>query len=450
MLYDFRFFETPPASDPVNRAHWFPVHYILDRAFDEQVAILDYLMDNGLVSNDKRPSRLLSQLHRIVRDKEIISFFEETDQSIDKVLDIFIRVNSGGTILSHSDLLLSIATAQWTDRDARQDIQELVDALNNTGDRFAFTKDVVLKAGLMLTDIPDVGFKVTNFNRANMATLEENWDNIGNALHVATNLLADFGFSAATLTASSVLIPIAYYVRRRNLDSKYLTASKYDADRLQLRHWVVRTLIKSGIWGSGLDTLLRDLRKTIVEHGADSFPTAAIEATMAARGKPLSFEREELEALVETPYKDKRAFALLSLLFPAIDTRKKHHVDHIFPQSLFTKLRLRQAGVPSDHLNDWEMLFNNLPNLQLLDGQINSEKLNKSPLDWVNDKYADPVIRDHFLAEQDLSDLPASVVDFPDFYQLRKDRLTTRLMNVLGVAKSSGPTVDAGTDSTLG
>jgi uncharacterized protein with ParB-like and HNH nuclease domain len=31
---------------------------------------------------------------------------------IDKVLNIFIRVNAGGTELSRSDLLLSIATAQ--------------------------------------------------------------------------------------------------------------------------------------------------------------------------------------------------------------------------------------------------------------------------------------------------------------------------------------------------
>jgi hypothetical protein len=42
---------------------------------------------------------------------------------IDRVLDIFIRTNSAGTVLSYSDLLLSIAAAQWGDRrDAREEI----------------------------------------------------------------------------------------------------------------------------------------------------------------------------------------------------------------------------------------------------------------------------------------------------------------------------------------
>ena len=43
-----------------------------------------------------------------------------------KVLDIFVRVNSGGTPLSYSDLLLSMATNQWQDRDAREEVRTLV------------------------------------------------------------------------------------------------------------------------------------------------------------------------------------------------------------------------------------------------------------------------------------------------------------------------------------
>jgi len=144
-----------------------------------------------------------------LRETPIINFYEETDQAIDKVLDIFIRVNSGGTVLSYSDLLLSIATAQWDTRDARDEIHGLVDELNGMGQGFAFTKDVVLKAGLVLTEVPDVGFKVTNFNRANTAKLEQNWDAIEKALRLATGLLADFGFSATTLSAGTSSSPEA-------------------------------------------------------------------------------------------------------------------------------------------------------------------------------------------------------------------------------------------------
>ena len=81
-----------------------------------------------------------------------------------------------------SDLLLSIATAQWKERDARAEIRELVDELNGTtAEEFAFDKDFVLKSSLVLADIPNVGFKVRNFTRDNMAKIESDWPKIGRA-----------------------------------------------------------------------------------------------------------------------------------------------------------------------------------------------------------------------------------------------------------------------------
>ncbi len=42
-------------------------------------------------------------------------------------------MNAGGTVLSYSDLLLSIAVAQWSKLDARQEIHGLVDEINRIG-----------------------------------------------------------------------------------------------------------------------------------------------------------------------------------------------------------------------------------------------------------------------------------------------------------------------------
>jgi hypothetical protein len=47
-----------------------------------------------------------------------VNFFLEREADLDKVLQIFIRINSGGTKLSYPDLLLSIATASWKGTDA--------------------------------------------------------------------------------------------------------------------------------------------------------------------------------------------------------------------------------------------------------------------------------------------------------------------------------------------
>ena len=119
---------------------------------------------------------------------------------------------NGGTPLSHSDLLLSIAVAQWTTHDAREEIHELVDALNRIGLGFSFSKDLVLKAGLMLSDIGSVGFKVDNFNRENMAILEKQWTSVKSALTLTVQLISDFGFNRATLTAHNAILPVAYYL----------------------------------------------------------------------------------------------------------------------------------------------------------------------------------------------------------------------------------------------
>ena len=52
-------------------------------------------------------------------------------------LDIFIRTNSGGTQLSYSDMLMSMATAQWEKLDAREEIHGTVHELNHIGGRFS-------------------------------------------------------------------------------------------------------------------------------------------------------------------------------------------------------------------------------------------------------------------------------------------------------------------------
>lgn len=145
-------------------------------------------------------------LYQVVHNRNLISYYEEKSQDLEKVPNIFIRMNGGGTVLSYSDLLLSIAVAQWSG-DVRTEIHSLVDDLNDTGEGFNFSKDLVLKAGLMLAGIGNVGFKVENFNRENMEVLEERWPDGKRSVRVAVKLLASFGFNEKTLRADSACCP---------------------------------------------------------------------------------------------------------------------------------------------------------------------------------------------------------------------------------------------------
>ncbi len=126
--YEFEFLTDDEAKQNDENHHWFLVGKILD--LKEQYDVMNYMIENGLSSNpDKDKAKFankeLYKLHAVLHVNKIISYYLEQSTELDKVLNIFIRVNSGGTTLSYSDLLLSFATAQWEKRDAREEINSL-------------------------------------------------------------------------------------------------------------------------------------------------------------------------------------------------------------------------------------------------------------------------------------------------------------------------------------
>ncbi|MDQ6782201.1 MAG: DUF262 domain-containing protein, partial [Actinomycetota bacterium] len=317
---------------------WFRVSQVL-HLVDSGPAIMAELENRRLTG--KLAFQTLYDLYRSVREKPAVNAYLEKSQSADKVLQIFVRVNSSGEPLSYSDLLLSMATNQWNDLDAREQVRTLVTALNNTPANFTFSKDLILKTGLVLTDVPDIGFKVSNFTQANMAAMEKEWPALRSTMIRAADLLASFGFSGRTLTADSPMIAIAYYLYRHRPDAtNYVSSAADAADRNAVRKWVVRSLMKRGTWGSGLDTLLRTLREAIRDHGQSGFPLQQIQSAMATTGKSINFEDAEIAELLDLRYGSPRIFPVLATLYPGLDMTKSFHEDHIFPRSHFTRTRL--------------------------------------------------------------------------------------------------------------
>ena len=409
---------------------WFPVRDIL--SMDSGLPMVQWLNDRLPQEQFVPAFQTLDRLHTVVHKEPIISFYEENGQELDKVLQIFIRMNDGGTQLSHSDLLLSVAIAQWTQYDAREEIHSLVDQLNRVGVGFSFSKDLVLKAGLMLSDIGSVGFKVDNFNRENMDLFEGNWEDIQRALTLTVQLIAGFGFNGQNLTAHNAMLPIAYYLYRKNPGESFLTHSRFAHDREAIHDWLVRSLLKSGVWGSGLDTLLTALRNVIRDNSEEQFPVGAIRAEMARTGRSLVFEDEEWENLADMRYGDRLTFALLSLLFPFVDLRYQYHLDHIFPSSRFTVRRLKEAGVPEDQLDRFIQLKDGLANLQLLEGAENNEKRAMMPKDWLAKKYPEETGRREYERLHLIEKLPESLVQFEQFYADRRTRLKEKIGQLLG------------------
>lgn len=127
--YRFRFLEPQKAADD-DQAMWYPVPDILTMPNVAKLSQWLYgkmaarsIATDSVVFN--RASDTLHQLFQVVHVVPNLTFYTEKSQELDRVLRIFIRMNSGGTVLSYSDLLLSIAVAQWSKLDARQEIHSL-------------------------------------------------------------------------------------------------------------------------------------------------------------------------------------------------------------------------------------------------------------------------------------------------------------------------------------
>lgn len=433
MTYDFAFLTDDEAQDCGDDAYWFRVGDILN--LEEQWVVNDYLISNGLTQKPEEQARFanktLFKLWAVVHERAVINYFLEKDESLDKVLNIFIRVNSGGTILSYSDLLLSIATAQWQQRDAREEITSFVDELNDMGDGFRFDKDLVLKSSLVLADFTDIAFKVDNFNKSNMLKIEKQWDEIERALRGAVQLVSSFGYSRDTLTANYTIIPIAYYLKARGLPKNFDTSSTYAADRDAIRHWLILALVRR-VFGGSPDTVLRPMRDTL-RAATNGFPLEGIIDKFKGTTKSLTCTLDDVENLLGYSWGKGYTFSVLSLLYPSLDFRNKFHVDHIHPRSQFTKSKLRQAGIGDADIDFYLENFDLLPNLQLLEGLQNQEKSDTPFAEWLG-RYCrtadakERFIRQHFLPSTDLE-----FTNFRQFIGKRRLKLRQELCRLLHV-----------------
>ena len=435
--YQFRFLEVPPTYAP-GRELWFRVPSIL--AMKSGPSMRGWLTkalttDGGMVPQEDATAayEVLDLLHRVIHAENKVSYYEEESQSLERVLRIFIRLNSGGTVLSYSDLLLSIAVAQWKELDARKEIHSLRDDLNATGNGFSFSNDFILKAGLMLADISSVGFKVENFTKPNMAELEKRWPGIRRALVLTVELAASYGLGGQGRWAESSLLPIAYYLHGIGAPENFVTHGSRAADKAAIRSWLVRSLLKtSGIWGSGLDTLLTALRGVIRSSGGGAFPAAALEEEMKARSKGLEFTEAEVEFLLDVSYPDYRTFLLLSFLYPFVDLKNHFHVDLVFPRSMLTPAQLRKAGLQADRIDELAARADRLPNLQLLGGAENNEKRAKLPAAWLASAFT-PDGAAEFASKHDLGAPPAMAAEFAEFFDARRAAMKAKLLRLLEV-----------------
>lgn len=437
LTYDFRFLtssevksmneQKDASGNPVY--FWYLVGDILD--VKEEFEINNILFDNNIniLPQAKFANKALFKLFAVIRRNQTISYYLEESTELDKILNIFIRVNSGGTTLSYSDLLLSFATAQWQEKDAREELNTFMDEVNMIGRGFNIGKDIILKSCLVLCGFSDISFKVDNFNRSNMLVIEKNWDELTNAFRMAVELISSFGYSRENITSNNLIIPIAYYIKSINSPANFVTSSVYAEDRRLIKKWFIASLLNR-VFSFMPDGLLKPVR-TIIDNNPGKFPFDKIADYFRGTNRDIFFTDDSIDNLLWTKYGSGDLLIVLSVLYPWADLKNNFHIDHIYPKSKFTTKKLIKRGIPEDKVSFYIENVNYLGNLQLLEATPNEEKNNKDFDEWLKEAFPNPDQLRAYKEKHYIPDVDLSFDNFEVFLGAREELIVAALKKEL-------------------
>lgn len=419
--YNFIFLTDNEVCNKRNKGEiWFEVGNIL--TLDNNSKLISYIAEKNLGVNSFAVETL-SRLFQKVHNDKIINYYLECEQDTDKVLEVFIRTNSGGVPLSFSNLLMSIASANWKRIDARKEIQELVDTIYDGGHGFVVNQDFILKTCLVLF-VDNIRFQLKNFSHQNVSIFEDNWANIKRSILDGFNLVRKIGFNNQTLRAKNAVIPIIYYLyhTKRELINN---PSKGSQDRAIIQQWLTLTLLKS-IFGGQTDSVLITIRNVIKANLTEStFPLNAIKKEFKSNpNKNYQLDSDFIEGLLHSRYDSVDTFYILSLLYPNLDYyNQDFHKDHLHPKSFFESSDNIKATFSEEDIEfcknpaNWDSVLN----LQLLNGLSNKSKQNKSLLDWTT---VYKVTNQSLFVDNDTS---LNIADFKKFIEDRKCNIKKHL-----------------------
>ena len=400
----------------------------------------------------------ICQIYGLVWQIPTIHFYKEADQDIDRVLNVFIRTNSGGTQLSMSALLMSVAIAKWNDdknqqdkTDPRAEIEDLVKSVwQDSAMSFSIDQDWVLKTCLYLTEA-DIKFKVRNFTKECVTKIRDNWPDIRDAIRATFEFLNKMGVKDRSLRAKNAVIPLVYYLYKKSYRDgnplfRVITRMKDDLleDRRVMVKWLNIVTLKS-TFGSQSDNVLSAMRKVIADNVNQSrFPLETIVERFKGTGKDIRFNSDEVDLQLGLHKDDQLCRPLLMILFPEVNVQFNFDIDHLHPKNAFKPENLKKC----EFLANNEELMNfyrdpanwdTVPNLHLLIDSPNRSKQDRPLKEWIDDPQTG-FTREGLLIP---ADVDLSFEKFPEFLQARKAMLKKRFAEAVGVIADTNIPVEA-------
>ena len=394
-FYNLKFMSNAEYKGLEDKCNWYKVANILDDFpyFDESrldddefLDLIDSTIDKMGIDSSKRreATKTLKKLYKVIFASQVINYYLEEDNDLDRVVDIFVRTNSGGVPLAFSDLVMSVIVSEWPE--ARTKIDELV-TLVRTETGIDISRDFILKAFLYIYSA-DIKFRIGNLTSDLVEKIKDKLEEVGEYIKSVCFFAKQIGLNDDAIRAKYALLPLLYYSYKNEI--KLDNLAKYPEDRKNCGVFLKLSLIK-GLFGGSPDSSLMPIRSKINEFNG-RFPMKEISDYFIGRPRNLNLSDEDIEARVnEASWGTNDARLLLSIITEINPEYSYDHVDHLYPKSMFTDKELNEMEFLKDNpelkafyadKKNW----NTLGNLQLLNSAENESKNHERLSSWLSRK----------------------------------------------------------------
>lgn len=341
-------------------------------------------------------------LHNVLTNSTILNA-ETLDQTqkkrynLDTVLDIFIRVNRGGTRLAPFDLLF--AKIKGSSSRIERNVSEVLGMLNKANG-MSFENDFILRSVLVAMD-KKAQLKPELFDDKLVSDIEAKW------LQVFETYKALSDFISRTIKVHGTKGTPGYVIFTPIFDYLYmrqelgLPAAPNEVDCKKLKSFYFSGVLFNW-FGLHTDGALNSIHDILVKNKdsivTGGFPLEAVRAHFKAEG----FETEFSDELLD--FDGKRRVALLDLVYShhtgssaySVDSSQNYpHIDHIYPQkSVMAELYgitppKKGEKVTQEYSEAFEAI-NDIGNFRLFQASLNMSKNDKRPYDYFSDRTVVP------------------------------------------------------------
>ncbi|MBX7150543.1 DUF262 domain-containing protein [bacterium] len=420
ILYEFRFFNEKNGKaflETNKKAGTKKLWYGVKNVYDiPDIDDIDDVLEKELeqphaIKLNKDQKKGCRKLVRLLKYEKILYYYPEKEKDYDKVLDIFVRTNSGGTKLSYSDLLFSTIKSKWVE--ARTKFEYLLNNINE--DRYKFDTDFLLKSALLIysTNLDQVRYKSKNFRTDLLENLKRDWEkSIEPSIALLVDILKDrlFLLDDKLITSYNALIPIIYWIFKNDFKA-FGTAQNFirDEDVSKLGTWLVKSLL-TGVFGGQSDTILYKCKEAIDLTKSSSFPAKEIEEKIESETKrKMILDFDDFDKYLHGSYE---SHLILTVCYNgAINFRPKFkgnlpEQDHIFSQD-----ELLKNKVPPYKINS-------LYNLRYIGSTENKTKSNLPFSEWIVTVKSPDEWKKHLIPKGSWS-----IENFDEFLNARKEEM---------------------------